>query len=84
MVVMSRVAVSFMIEVHVVAMRYRLVPAAGLVRVAVAGVDQVRQRMLVVMVVMRAVGMAFVDVIDMIRALHPGMFAAGSVLMCVC
>ena len=58
-----------------------LVAAARPVRVRVPGVRQMRQRMLVVMPVMRRMRMAFVHVVDVLRALGAGMPAARAVLV---
>ena len=54
-------------------------PAAGPVSVPVAGMGQVRQRVLVVVVLVGGVGVAFVDVVDVALALGAGMPAAGPV-----
>jgi hypothetical protein len=58
-----------------------LVSAAGPVHMRVAGMGKVRQRMLVVMSLMRRVGMAFVHVVDVTLALGAGMPAAWPVLV---
>ncbi len=60
---------------------YRLVPAAGSVHVGVSGVGQVRQRMLVVVPVVRRVRVAIVDVVGVALALGGGMPAARPVVM---
>ena len=65
--------------VHVIPVRNRLVTTVGAVRVGVPGMGQVRQRVLVVMALMRRVCMAFVYVVDVSFALCPGMAAVGSV-----
>jgi hypothetical protein len=53
----------------VVTVPHGLMPAASSVIVAVAGVNQVRQPMLVVVIVMRAVSVAVVNVADVASAL---------------
>ena len=68
-VVVGGVAVPVVRVVDMVAVRERLMPAAGPVSVFVAGMSQVRQRVLVVMALMGGVGMAFVDVVDVALAL---------------
>jgi hypothetical protein len=65
--------------IHVIPVRNRLVPAAGAMRVHVPGMGQVRQRVLIVMAIMRRVRMPFVYVVDVSFALCPGMAAVGSV-----
>jgi hypothetical protein len=75
-VVVGGVAVPLVRVVDMVAVRERLMPAAGPVRVLVAGMSQVRQRVLVVMTLMGGVGMAFVDVVGVALALHTGVPAA--------
>jgi hypothetical protein len=76
-VVVGGVAVPVVHVVDMVAVRERLMPAAGPVSVfVVAGMSQVRQRVLVVMALMGGVGMAFVDVVGMALALHAGVPAS--------
>ena len=65
--------------VDVIAVRDRLMPAVWAVHVDMAGMGQVRQRMLVVVVLVRRVGVAFVDVVGVAFALGAGMPAAGPV-----
>src|SRR5260370_14664470 len=69
-VVMGRVPVPVMGVVQVVAVRHGLMPAAGLVRVRVASMGQMRQRMFVVVIVMRCVRMALVHIVNMGRPLN--------------
>jgi hypothetical protein len=79
MVAVGSVPVPVMGIVDMVTVGNRLVAAAGPVCVRVAGVGQVRQRMLVVMAVMRSVRMTFVHVIRMSLALGAGVPAPGPV-----
>ena len=58
-----------------------LVPASRAVNVGVASVGQMRKRMLVVMVVVRGVGMTFVDVVDMPLALDASVSAVRPVVV---
>src|SRR5215469_15441407 len=51
------------------------------VNVLVARVGQVRQRMLVVVALVRGVGVAFVDIVGVPLALHAGVPAAGTVVV---
>jgi hypothetical protein len=81
MVAVGGVPVTVMDVVDMITVRKRLMPAAGSVRVLVGGVGKVRQRMLVVMPVMRSVGMPFVHVIGMPLAVGARMPAAGPVLV---
>jgi hypothetical protein len=81
MVAVGRVPVPVVGVVDVVAVRDRLVPAARPVDVAMAGMGQVRERVLIVMVVMRSVGVSFVHVVDVPFALGARMPAAGPVDM---
>ncbi len=74
--VVGRVAVPVMRVVHVVAVRDYFVPAVSAVRVGVARVGEVWQRMLVDVVIVRGVGMAIMDVVDVARALGAGVAAA--------
>ncbi len=79
MIAVGRVPVSVMDVVDVVAVRDRLVPAAGTVRVHMAGMGEVRERMLIVVAVVRSMRMSFVDVVDVPLALGARVPAAGSV-----
>ena len=79
MIAVGRVPVSVMDVVDVVAVRDRLVPAAGAVRVDMAGMGEVRERMLIVVAVVRSMRMSFVDVVDVPLALGARVPAAGSV-----
>jgi hypothetical protein len=81
MVAICSVPVPVVGVVDVVAVRDRLVPAARPVDVAMAGMGQVRERVLIVMVVMRSVGVSFVHVVDMPFSLGARMPAAGPVYM---
>jgi hypothetical protein len=81
MVAVGGVPVPVMGVVDMITVRNRLMPAAGSVRVRVGGVGQVRQRMLVVMPVMRSVRMTFVHVIRMSLAIGARVPAAGPVLV---
>jgi hypothetical protein len=65
--------------VDVVPVRYRLVAAAGSVHMGVAGMGQVRERVLVVVAIMRRVSVPFVHVVDMPLALGAWVPAAGPV-----
>jgi hypothetical protein len=65
----------------VVPVHHGLMAAAGPVTVHVSRMGQVRQRMLVVVPVMRRVRVAIVDVVGVTLALGAGMPAARSVLM---
>jgi hypothetical protein len=71
--------VAVMGVVDVIAVRDRLVPAAGTVHVAMGGMRQVRERMLIVVAVMRRVGVSFVHVVDVSLALRARMPAAWTV-----
>jgi hypothetical protein len=83
MVTIGSMPVSVVGVVHVIAVRYGLVSTAGPMFVTVGGVSQVRQRMLVVMAIMRRVSVSFVHVVDMSLALGACVSAAGSVLVVV-
>lgn len=79
MVAIGGVPVAVMGEVDVVAVSDGLVPAVRSVHVSVGSMSQVRQRMLVVMSVMRSMGMTFMNVVGMPLALRAGVPAAGAV-----
>ena len=83
-ITVGSVAVPVVLVVDMVAVSDGLVPAARSVSVAVPGVSQVRQRVLVVVTRVLGVGMALVDVVDVTLALHAGMAAAGPVLVIMC
>jgi hypothetical protein len=83
MITIGCMPVSVVGVVDMVVVRYRLVPAAGPMQVAMGGMGQVRERMLVVMVIMRRVRMPFVHVVDMSFALGACVSAAGPVYMVV-
>jgi hypothetical protein len=76
MIAVGGVPVPIVGVVDVVAVRNWLVPAAGAMHVAMAGVCQVRERMLIVVAVVRRVSMSFVHVVDMSLALGACMPAA--------
>jgi predicted Kef-type K+ transport protein len=69
--------------VHMVAVRDRLVPAVTAMYVAVAPVREMRERMLIVVAIVRCVGMPFVHVVGVSFALGACVAAARSVLMVV-
>lgn len=69
MITIGRMPVPVMGVIDVVPVRYRVVAAARAVRVAVGGMSQMRQRMLVVVVVMRRVRVSLVHVVNMSLAL---------------
>ena len=69
--------------VDVVAVRDRLVAAAGTVDVTVTRMGQVRERVLVVVVIMRRVGVPFVHVVDVSFALSARVPAAWPVYVVV-
>jgi len=81
MVAVGGVAVTVVGIVDVVPVHDGLMPAAGSVAVHVPWMGQVRQRMLVVVPVMRRVRVAIVDVVSVTLALGTGMPAARSVVM---
>ncbi len=76
MITVGSVPVSIMGVVDVVAVRDRLVPAARAMHMTVAGMRQVRERMFIVVAVVRRVSMPFVHVVDMSLALGACMPAA--------
>jgi hypothetical protein len=81
MVAVSGVTMPVVRVVDMVVVTYCLVPASGAVRVGVARVGQMRERMLVVMVAVLGVGMTFVDVVNVPLALDAGVPAVGPVLV---
>jgi hypothetical protein len=83
MVVVDRVPVPVVHVVDVVIVGHCLVAAVWPVFVFVVGVRQVRQRVLVVVPLVRRVRMAFVHVVDVSVALHARVAAAGAVLVVV-
>lgn len=83
MITVGSVPVSVVGVVHVVAVRYRLVPTAGPMFVTMDGMSQVRQRMFIVMAIMRRVRVTFVHVIDMSLALGARVSASGPVCVVV-
>jgi hypothetical protein len=80
-IAVCRVPVTVVVVVHVVLVGDLRVPAVRAMHVLVAWVRQVRQRMLVIVIVMLCVGMAIVHVVGVTGALHAGVPAAGSVVM---
>jgi hypothetical protein len=83
MITIGRMPVPVMGVIDVVPVRYRIVAAARAVRVAVGGMSQMRQRMLVVMAIMRRVRVSLVHVVDMSLALGARVSAARAVLVLV-
>ena len=81
MVAVRGVPVPVMGVVDVVIMGDGLMPAVWPVRVPVAGMGQVRQRMLVVVVAMRSVGMTLVYVVGVACPLHARVPAIRPVLV---
>ncbi|MGH3300667.1 MAG: hypothetical protein ACRDOK_03105 [Streptosporangiaceae bacterium] len=77
------VPVSVVHVVDVVFVRHGPVAAVRPVLVLVLGVSQVRQRVLVIMPVVRCVGVAFVHVVDVSFALHARVAAARAMLVFV-
>jgi hypothetical protein len=73
------VPVPVMDVVDMVAVRDRLVPAIGAMRVTMSCMGEVRERMLIVVAVMGGVRMSLVDVVDMPLTLGTRVPAAGSV-----
>jgi hypothetical protein len=69
--------------VDVLIMRHGLVAAVRSVLVPVVGVRQMRQRVLVIVSVVRRVGVSFMHIVDVPLALHAGVPAAGTVLVVV-
>jgi hypothetical protein len=67
--------------VDVLFVRHGLVAAVRSVPVPVLGVRQVRQRVLVIVSVVRRVGMAFVHVVHVPLALHARVAAVGTMLV---
>jgi hypothetical protein len=75
------VPVPVVVIVDVVAVRDFLVPAVRAVGVLVPRMGQMRQRVLVVVIVMRCVRMPLVHVVGVTLALHAGVPAARPVVM---
>jgi hypothetical protein len=80
-ITIGRMPVPVVRIVHVVLVRDGLVSAARAVGMNMAGMRQVRQRVLIVVAVMRCVGMTLVHVVDMSFALSAGVAAARPVPM---
>lgn len=83
MITVGRVPMAVVGVVDVAVVRYRLVATAGAMHVSVARVGQVRERMLVVVVVMRRVGVSFVHIVNVSLALGAGVSAVGAVRVIV-
>ncbi len=81
MVAVGGVVVPVVFVVDVVLVSDGRMPAAWPVSVRVGGVSQMRQRVLVVVVVMRGMGVTFVNIVGVPLSLDAGMPAAGSVVM---
>lgn len=81
MVAVDRVPVPVVHVVDVVIVWDGVVAAVRPVFVLVLGVCQVRQRVLVIVPLVRCVGVAFVHVVDVSCALHARVAAAGAVLV---
>src|SRR5215472_6237123 len=79
MITIGSVPVPVVGVVDVVAMLYRLVSAPGSMVMAVLGVRQVRERMLIVVAFVRRMGVSFVHVVDVSLALGPCVSATGPV-----
>jgi hypothetical protein len=69
--------------VHVLVVRHRLVAASGAVLMLMTRVSKVRQRVLVVVALVRHVRVALVHVVDVPFSLHTRMTAARAVLVSV-
>ena len=81
MSIVGRVTVVIVEVVDMVTMGDRLVAAARSVVVGVVGVLNVRERVLVVVAVVRVVSMTFVDVVEMSLVLDGGVPACGPMLV---
>ena len=77
------VPVAVMDVVHVVVMRHLVVPAAGAVLVRMTRMSQVRQRVLVIVPLVRSMRVTLVHVVDMPFALHARVTATGAMLVAV-
>jgi hypothetical protein len=75
------VPVSVVDIVHMLVVRHLVVTTAGSVFMLMARVSQVRQRVLVIVPLMRGMGVPLVHVVDMAFSLHARMTAAWSVLV---
>lgn len=80
-VVMRGMPVPVVGVINMVAVADRVVPAARRVGVAVVGVGEVRQRVLVVVPLVDRVGVALVDVVGVTLVRHTGMAAVGPMLV---
>jgi hypothetical protein len=76
MITVGGVPMSIVRVVDMIVVRYRLVSATGAVVMRVADMGQMRERMLVVVVIMRRVGVSFVHVVDVSLAFGAGVSAA--------
>lgn len=83
MITVRCMPVAIMLVIDVVAVPDGRVPAARAMRMLVAGMGQVRQRMLVVVAAVGGMGVALVHVVDVSLALDAGVPAAGPVLVLV-
>ena len=82
-ITISGMQVTVVRVVDVIAVRYRLMPAVRAVLVSVTSMRQMRERMLVVVAIMRRVRVAFVHVVDMSLALGACVSAARPVYVVV-
>ena len=82
-VAVGGMAVAVVLVVNVASVGDGLVPAVWPMCVLVAGVCQVRKRMLVVVSSVLCVRMALMNVVDVTLALHAGVPAAGPVVVVV-
>jgi hypothetical protein len=69
--------------VHMLVMPHGIVAATGPVLMLVTWMSQVRQRVLVIVPVVRHVRVALVHIVDVPFPLHAGMTAAGAMLVAV-
>jgi hypothetical protein len=69
--------------VHVLVVRHRLVTASGAVLMLMTRVSKVRQRVLVIVALVRRVRVALMHVVDVPVSLHTRVTAAGAVLVAV-
>jgi hypothetical protein len=83
MITVRCMPVAIMLVIDVVAVPHGRVPAARAMRMLVASMGQVRQRMLVVVAAVGGMGVALVHVVDVSLALDAGVPAAGPVLVLV-
>jgi hypothetical protein len=81
--IMRSVPVPAVDVIDVLAVADRVMPTSGLVGVAVVVVDEVRERVLVVMVLVGRVRVALVHVVGVALTLHAGVPAARAVFVLV-